>query len=600
MSEKYDFTGWATRSGILCTDGRTIRKNAFQNDNGKTVPLVWMHQHDSIDNVLGHALLENRPEGVFVYGSFNDSPEGQKAKESVKHGDITSLSIYANHLKQTPPTADGRRDVIHGAIREVSLVLAGANQGATIENVMLEHADGWSEIDDEAEIRFSQPIDLTAGEVELSHADEKEEEVEEESKDEGSSEPKKEEEKKVAEENTTSEKTVKDVFDSLTDEQKQVVYFLVGKAAEDAKNGGQTDTEDEEDEEDNAQMKHNVFETDYEEDDVLSHDDMVAIAKDAKRLGSYKDAILAHADDYGIKDIDTLFPDAKTLTSTPEFIQRENAWVSKVMNGTHHSPFARVKSQFADITADEARAKGYIKGNLKKNEVFSLLKRTTDPQTIYKKQKMDRDDVVDITDFDVITWLKGEMRIMLDEELARAILFGDGRLSSDEDHISEDHIRPVVTDSDLFTIKKAVSGTTVEEVAANLVDDVVIAMDDYKGSGNPKGFIRQDVYTRCKLLKDTQGYRLYKTDSELANAMMLSELVPVPKEVMKDNYLVALNLNDYNVGADKGGAVSMFDDFDINYNQMLYLIETRCSGALVKPYSALAFGKTVATPSEGD
>lgn len=594
MNEKYDFSGWATRNDILCADKRTIRRNAFKDDNGKTVPLVWMHQHDSVDNVLGHALLENRPEGVFVYGSFNDSPEGQSAKERVKHGDIRSLSIYANHLKQTPADANGRRDVIHGSIKEVSLVLAGANEGATIENTLLEHADGWTELDDEAEIRFNQAIDLEAGEVDLSHADEEKEE--EEASDEGQpAEPskeskKEEEEKKVAE--STNEKTVKDVFDSLTEEQKQVVYYLVGKAAE----GGAPESEDTDTEEDNEQMKHNVFESDYEDqDNVLTHDDMVAIAKDAKRLGSYRDAVLAHADDYGIKDIDFLFPDAKTLTDTPEFIQRENAWVSKVINGTKHSPFSRVKSMFADITADEARAKGYIKGKLKKNEVFSLLKRTTDPQTIYKKQKMDRDDVLDITDFDVITWLKGEMRIMLDEEIARAILVGDGRLSSDDDKISEDHIRPVATDSDLYTIKKAITGTTAEEVANALVDEVVVAMDDYKGSGTPKGFIRQDVYTRCKLLKDSQGYRLYKSDAELANAMMLSELVPVPKEIMGDYYLIALNLNDYNVGADKGGAVSMFDDFDIDYNQQKYLIETRCSGALVKPYSALAFGKTASS-----
>ena len=505
-------------------------------------------------------MLENRDDGVYAYCSFNDSDSGQTAKELVKHGDVNSLSIYANQLKQKS------NQVIHGNIREVSLVLAGANPGAFIDSIIM-HGE---ESDEEAVIYND------AEGLELSHAD-KPEQIKEEPK---------------MADKPAEEKTVKDVFDTLTEEQKTVVYAIIGQALEDAGVGDETDDEEEPD------MKHNVFDQDaYQEENVLSHDAMETIINDGKRYGSLKESFLAHAGDYGIDNIDYLFPDAQTMNNTPEFIQRDMGWVSTVMNGVHHTPFSRIKSVFADITEDEARARGYMKGKLKKEEVFSLLKRTTNPTTIYKKQKLDRDDVIDITDFDVVAWLKSEMRMMLDEEIARAILIGDGRLSSSDDKINEQNIRPIYNDAELYTIQAKVtvaSTATDDDKAKAVIKAAVKARKDYKGSGNPTFFTTEDFLTDALLLEDTLGHRMYKTAAEVASAMRVSNIVTVPvmegqKGVGNGDLIgIIVNLNDYNVGADKGGAVNMFDDFDIDYNQQKYLIETRCSGALIKPKSAIA------------
>ena len=567
--EGYDFGGWATRNDIRCSDGRTIRKNAFIDNDGKTVPLVWNHSHNDPSNVLGHALLENRDQGVYAYCKFNNTELAQNAKELVKHGDVTELSIYANQLKQNGG------DVLHGAIREVSLVLAGANPGAFIDSIMM-HGE---ESDEEA-------IIYTGESISLSHADT------------STNESKPVESKKEEKGGTMNkDKTIKEVLDELTEEQKNVVYALIGQALED----GGVDAEDEEDYEDEGdnEMKQNVFDNDEQySENVLSHSDMMDIISDAKRYGSMKDSFLAHTQTYGIENVDFLFPEPESLSVEPTFVQRDMTWVQKVMNGVHHTPFSRIKSLFADITADEARAKGYIKGNMKKEEVFTLLKRSTTPTTIYKKQKMDRDDVVDITDFDVIAWLKKEMRLMLDEEIARAILVGDGRLSSSDDKINESNIRPILTDDDLYTIKADITvgaSATGAEKAKAFIDAVIRSRKDYKGSGSPTLFTTEDMVTECLLLEDSLGHKLYKTEAELATTLRVKEIVTV--EVMenvkdKKNNAVAglvVNLADYNVGADKGGAVNMFDDFDIDYNQQKYLIETRCSGALVKPYSAIAF-----------
>ena len=551
----YDFCGWATKNDLKCSDGRVIRKDAFKECDGAVVPLVWNHQHNEAYNVLGHAELENRPEGVFAYGSFNDSESGKQAKELVKHGDITMLSIYANQLKQIGS------DVIHGAIREVSLVLAGANKGATIES-FFEHGDvdNFEDFEDEAVI-------CTGDDISIYHA--------EESKD---PEPEKKEDKNMA------EKTVKDVFDTMTDEQKDVVYAMIAAAL----NEGDDKKED-------NNMSHNVFETETEEN-TLSHDAINTIISDGKRFGSLKESFLAHAAEYGIDQIDYLFPEAKSLNNPPDFISREMGWVQKVMGAVHHTPFSRIKSMFANITEDEARARGYIKGNLKKEEVFTLLKRTTTPTTIYKKQKLDRDDVIDITDFDVVAWLKSEMRMMLDEEIARAIVLGDGRLSSSDDKIDETHIRPIVSDDDLYTIKKLVTVKTTatdDEKAKAFIRTAIKARKDYRGSGEPVLLTTEDVLTNCLLMEDTTGRVIYDTQEKLKNVLRVKDIVIMPvmeNATGKNNKPlmgVIVNLADYNVGADKGGAVNMFDDFDIDYNQQKYLIETRCSGALIKPYSAI-------------
>lgn len=565
---KYDFSGWATRNNVLCSDGRTILQDAFKGNDGMTVPLVWNHQHNEAYNVLGHALLENRKEGVYAYCTFNETEQGKNAKLLVEHGDVSALSIYANKLRQ-----NARREVQHGVIREVSLVLAGANPEAHIDNIMA-HSD-------ETDENFSAEI-YTGETIELYHADEPKPEKED---------SKVADEKKPAE---NSEKTVKDVFDTLNEEQKTVVYALIGQALEE--NGAADD--DETDEEDKP-VKHNAFDESTERDDeVLSHSEMMAVIQDGKRYGSMRESMLQH----GIENIDILFPEAKTVNPGIEYIQREMGWVKDVLNGVHRSAFSRIKSLFANITEDEARARGYIKGRYKKEEVFSLLKRTTTPQTIYKKQKLDRDDVIDITDFDVIGMIKAEMRMMLDEELARAILIGDGRLASDDDKISEEHIRPVAFDEDLFTIKvnvQVAANADDQDKAKAFIKSILKARKNYKGSGSPTLFATEDIITDCLLIEDGIGHLLYDMQ-KLAQTLRVSKIVTVPvMEGVKgknggDLLGIVVNLNDYNVGADKGGAVNLFDDFDIDYNAMKYLIETRCSGALVKPYSAMAVEMTVA------
>lgn len=572
---KYDFSGWATRNNIKCSDGRTILKDAFKQHDGQTVPLVWNHQHNESANVLGHAVLENRDEGVYAYCTFNDTEAGKNAKLLVEHGDVTALSIYANQLKQKGS------NVMHGTIREVSLVLAGANPGAFIDSV-IRHGEF---CEDEAVI-------YTGEELTLQHADDPSDKADKK-------------DKKGDDEVDNNEKTIQDVFDTLNEEQKNVVYALIGQALED-KSMAQSAIEENENniEEDGGEqeMKHNVFEGRETENnnDVLSHDAMETILKDAKRYGSLKESFLAHAENYGIKDIEWLFPDAKNVNMPPDFIKRDDSYVQKVMRGVHHVPFSRIKSMHANITADEARAKGYIKGNRKKEEVFTLLKRTTTPTTIYKKQKLDRDDVVDITDFDVVAWLKMEMRMMLDEEIARAILVGDGRLSDSDDKINETCIRPISTDDDLYCVKAPVAvaaAATDDDVAKAFIKTVIKSRKEYKGSGSPTLFTTEDVITNCLLLEDKNGRVIYDTVDKLATALRVKEIVAVEvmegaktkvNKVEKPLMAIMVNLVDYYVGADKGGAVNMFDDFDIDYNQQKYLMETRCSGALVKPYSAVA------------
>lgn len=564
----YDFSGWATRNNIKCSDGRTILKDAFKHNDGQTVPLVWNHQHNESANVLGHAVLENREEGVYAYCTFNDTEAGKNAKLLVEHGDVTALSIYANKLKQNGS------NVMHGTIREVSLVLAGANPGAFIDNVIRHGED----CEDEAVI-------YTGEELVLQHADDQNNN----------------DDKGDAGMDNKGEKTIQDVFDTLTEEQKNVVYALIGQALEDQSMAQSGLDDDYLEFGGDEEMKHNVFEgKETEKENVLSHDAMETIFKDAKRYGSLKESFLAHADQYGIKDIEWLFPDAKNVNMPPDFIKRDDSYVQKVMRGVHHVPFSRIKSMHADITADQARAKGYIKGKLKKEEVFTLLKRTTSPTTIYKKQKLDRDDVIDITDFDVVAWLKMEMRMMLDEEIARAILVGDGRLSSDDDKINEMCIRPIATDADLYCVKAKVSvasAATEDEIAKAFIRTVIKSRKEYKGSGSPTLFTTEDILTNCLLLEDKNGRIIYDTVEKLATALRVKEIVTV--EVMEgaktkveeqEKPLMALmvNLVDYYVGADKGGAINMFDDFDIDYNQQKYLMETRCSGALVKPFSAIA------------
>lgn len=564
--ENYDFCGWATRNDLKCSDGRVIRKDAFKHCDGVKVPLMWNHDHTDPYRVIGHAMLENRNEGVYAYCSLNDTDLGKTAKIYVEHGDITSLSIYANQLREQGP------NVMHGNIREVSLVIAGANPGAYIDTV-ISHGD---DEDGEAVIYTGMPL-------ELAHAD-----GAEESKDESKEKPKDE---------SGDKETVADVFETLTDKQKKAVYFMMNEVSK-----GDTSDKDSNKEKDESKggdntMKHNVFENDKQTTTaVLSHSDMQAIFADAKRVGSFKEAFQNACLQHGIEEIELLFPDARTINRTPEFIKRDTGWVQKVMSGTHHTPFSRVKSLFANITEDEARAKGYIKGKLKKEEVFSLLKRTTDPQTIYKKQKLDRDDVIDIVDFDVVAWIRGEMRMMLEEEAARAILIGDGRLASDDDKISPDHIRPVAFDADLYTIKTPVAtpdGASDEDKAKAFIKAAIKARKNYKGSGTPTLFTTEDMLTDMLLIEDTTGRTIYADEAALARKLRVKEIVTVP--VMEgqagpnggDMLGIIVNLADYNVGADKGGEINNFEDFDIDYNQMKYLIETRMSGALIKPYSAI-------------
>ena len=597
----YDFAGYVTKNDVRCSDGAIIRHNAFKDQDGERVPLVWMHQHNDIGNVLGNVLLQNRPDGVYGYGSLNETEGADIARAILKHDDVASMSIWANKL-----TRSGS-DVIHGTIREVSLVLAGANPEARIEEV-LSHSDDPNDVvyyygDEDNKLIHSDNSDIAFEPVisdVIEHADEKkEDDVPKDTSNSSTSTDKS---------SGSDERTLKEIFDGMSEEEKTVVYAIVGQLS-----GESDDDSDEED----ADVKHNVFDNDgYDRnDDVLVHDAMseiIAGAKDGYSMRRvFNDYVSEHQDDgagdaiahaatYGVEPVDYLFPDAKTINTTPEFIQRDTGWVSQLMNRVHHTPFSRIKSVFADITADEARARGYMKGKLKKEEVFTLLKRTTTPTTIYKKQKMDRDDVVDITDFDVIAWLKGEMRVMLDEEIARAVLVGDGRLTSDDDHISEEHIRPIWKDAELYTINSVIelAGTeTEDDIAKSFIRTAIKARKDYKGSGNPILFTTEDFLTDMLLLEDKIGHPLYDSVEKLATKLRVSSIVTV--EVMegltrevgdKTHTLMGIIVNpaDYNIGADRGGAVNMFDDFDIDYNQQKYLIETRCSGALIKPYSAIA------------
>ena len=594
MSKKYDFSGYATKNDILCSDGRTIRHNAFVEQDGAKVPLVWMHGHDDPDNVLGHAILENRDDGVFMYGYFNKTPKAEHTKEAVQHGDIDSVSIWANKLKQKGG------DVVHGVIREVSLVLSPANPGARITPTIIAHSDDFDEFD--ATIFFDERIICHSDDDEDEDDEEKkkkkkaesdeDEDDDSESEEEEDEDPKKKEDKvehsdKEGEADMADkERTVQDVYNEMTEEQKNVCNYLVGMALQDAGVSDDGEEVEHSDDEGESFMAHrNVFDNDMDERmDVLSHDEMTTIIKDGKKLGSLKESFLSHADEYGIEDIEMLFPEYKNLNNPPEFVQRDTGWVGKWMSGVTHSPFSRIKSQFANITEDEARAKGYMKTHLKKEEVFTLLRRTTDPQTVYKKQKLDRDDTIDITDFDVVAWLKVEMRFMLEEELARAMLIGDGRSSSDEDKIQEIHVRPVVSDEDFFTIKVPVDASG-DKFYKNIIAQSIRGRKTYKGSGSPTLWTTEDYLSELLLLEDGIGHRLYKTEAELATAMRVKDIVTV--EVIG----VIVNPADYRVGADKGGQTSLFEDFDIDYNQMKYLIETRISGALTKPFSAIVLYK---------
>ena len=571
MSKKYDFSGWATKNNLRCSDGRTILKDAFKHNDGQTVPLVWNHQHNDPLNVLGHALLENRDSGVYAYCTFNDTEAGKNAKMLVEHGDVTALSIYANQLKQKGGNVE------HGVIREVSLVLAGANPGAFIDSI-LRHGEASDE----------EGVIYTGEMLVLAHADE---------------EPKEEMKEEDKEVENKKEKTVQDVVDSMTEEQRNVMYALIGQALEgqnaehsNIENGG----EDE--------MKHNVFENESvkENKDVLTHAEEEAILRDAKRYGSLRESCLQH----GITNIDAagyLFPEFKNPNREPEFVGRDMGWVGQVMASVHRTPFSRLKSLQADIREDDARALGYIKGKQKKDEVFTLLKRTTDPQTVYKKQKLHRDDVLDITDFDVVAFIKKEMRMMLEEEIARAILIGDGRPTSSDDHIKDDHIRSIANDDALYAIHHEVTpaAETPEALAKAFIRESLRARKEYKGSGEPTLYCSESVLTEMLLLEDANGRVIYDSVSKLATAMRVKEIVTVPvmegarnKEDTKDILGIIVNLRDYNVGADKGGAVSMFEDFDIDYNAQKYLIETRCSGALTKPFSAIVLEQTKAKDEE--
>ena len=559
---KYDFSGWATKNNLKCSDGRTILRDAFKHNDGQTVPLVWNHQHNDPLNVLGHALLENRETGVYAYCKFNDTEAGKNAKMLVEHGDVTALSIYANQLKQKGGNVE------HGVIREVSLVLAGANPGAFIDSI-LRHGEASDE----------EGVIYTGEMLVLFHAEEQNQNE------------KKEEDKKVAE---GKERTVQDVVDSMTEEQRNVMYALIGQALE----GADVKHSDEYENGGEDEMKHNVFEHENVQgaNDTLTHAEMEVILRDAKRYGSLKESCLQH----GIEHIDEpgyLFPEFKNLNREPEFVGRDMGWVGKVMSGVHRTPFSRIKSLQADIREEDARALGYMKGNLKKEEVFTLLKRTTDPQTVYKKQKLHRDDVLDITDFDVVAFVKKEMRMMLEEEIARAILVGDGRLPDSDDKIMETHIRSIANEEALYAIHHNVvveDKSDTEAKAKAMIRESLRARKDYKGSGEPTLFCSESVLTEMLLLEDANGRVIYDSVAKLATAMRVKEIVTVPVMEGAQNLAktknvlgIIVNLRDYNVGADKGGQVSMFEDFDIDYNAQKYLIETRCSGALIKPFSAI-------------
>jgi HK97 family phage prohead protease len=598
MAKKFNFSGYVTKNDLRCSDGRVIRKDAFKHQDGEKVPLVWQHRKDDPSNVLGHAILENRTDGVYGYCTFNNTESGKNAKELVEHGDISALSIHANQLKQVV------NDVLHGMIREVSIVIAGANPGAMIDNRCITHSDG-SDVDDltDAIIYSGEYIDID----DVEHAE--------------------------------AELTVQDVFDTFTDEQKDVVYGLIAEAVDAVVEDGMSQSDEDEGEdssedqkedvnhteqeapkeepntdkkedithnsEGGSEMKKNIFEDRDNEKEgkkemSLSHADVSTIFANAKKIGSLRDAMLEHAGTYGINNIDYLFPDAIKVRTAPDFIKRDDGWVNAIMSGTSKTPFARIKSMAADLTADEARAKGYVAGNLKTEEVFGLLKRVTTPTTVYKKQKLDSDDVIDITDLDVVAWLKMEMRMMLDEEIARAILVGDGRNPASDDKIVEAHIRPIYKDDDMYNHKITLAANTT---TTDMMEQILRARSVYKGSGSPTLYTTSEILTDMLLLKDTTGNRIYKTEAEIAAALRVTKIVEVPvmeglsREVGIDTLDllgIIVNIKDYTVGADAGGKLSMFDDFDIDYNQHKYLIEGRMSGALTLPKSAMTIERTQA------
>lgn len=595
-----DFSGYATKAGLKCADGRTIMPDAFKHQDKMQVPLVWQHGHTDPENVLGHAILEAREDGVYAYGFFNNTSKAGAARELLEHRDITKLSIWANDLVER----SGR--VLHGAIREVSLVLNGANPGAVIENVTIRHSDdSETELEDEAIITTGLEVELNADEENDKDSDEgssdstdtdDEDDTEDTSSD-GIEHA--DMDKKVGD----GEETIGDIYESMSEKQKDVLHYMLGEALSAAEADTNTDTEDNL-QQDNMKKGHtemgksNVFEsnTDGKDQFVLSHADMEGIVADATTRGSLRLAVESYALAHGITDIDILFPEATAINNTPEWYGRRTEWVEKVLGPARKSPFARIKTLWADITEDEARAKGYIKGNLKKEEFFSVAKRVTTPTTIYKKQKLDRDDMIDITDFDVVGWLKGEMRLMLDEELARAILIGDGRDISSDDKINEQNIRPIAKDHELYTTVVNVNindgGSDVQEI----IDAVVLNRKHFRGSGLPVMFTTETYIAKFLLLKDTLGRRIYKNLAEVADELRVQEIVPV--EVMEeeeDLVAVLVNMTDYVIGANAGGEVSMFDDFDIDYNAQKYLIETRCSGALTKLKAAMVVKKVAGT-----
>ena len=576
----YDCSGWATKANTRCYDGLTIAQDAFKECDGRVVPMVYNHDHGDIGNVIGHCLLENRPGGVYCYAKFNDTDTGRTARKCVESGDLNAFSIFANGLQKVGKT------VKHGFIREVSLVLAGCNPGALIDEVIKHSADedyegGEAFIYNDPGLSLTHGMDPNGNPLEeLEHSAEGGEH--------------KQEEAKMADEKQNDGKTLKEVYESMTPEQQECCHALVGMAIKEA-DGGEDDGEEDD------TVKQNVFDKDTHET-VLKHsiDEINSIVKTAKSHGTMKqafeDAMDADELAHSIDNVERLFPEDHVLDNPPKIIDRDQTWVGIVMGGVHHIPFSRFKSQFADLTDDDARAKGYIKGNFKKEQVFGLLRRSTSPTTVYKKQKMDRDDVIDITSFDVVAWLKQEMRAKLNEEIALAILFGDGRPAASEDKIDENCIRPIYNDQDLFTIKTQVTATgkTVEEKYKELIKAVLRSRKEYKGSGTPTAFMSEDALTEMLLLEDTIGHPLYADEAALARKLRVAKIVTVPRmEGMKgakggDLACLIVNLADYTVGADKGGAVSMFDDFDIDFNAMKYLIETRCSGALTTPYSAIA------------
>lgn len=663
---KYDFGGYVTKNDLKCTDGRVIRHGAFKDCDGKRVPLVYQHQHRELDNVLGFVDLENRDDGVYGYGSFNETPQGQTAKAMVQHGDLTHMSIYANQLQERA------KEVFHGVIREVSLVLSGANPGAVIDNLNLVHSDGTFElIDDEANIRPGIALEFT-------HAEDEEGEEEEMAGNENQNAssgktvqdvvdamtPEKrkalelliglsvmqaegedisdvvdaaaEEQQGQVQHADGSDKTLQEVFDTFTEEEKKVAYFLIGQAIKDAENNAPAEEEYEEDDEEVAQsdeegviMHNNVFEQGIDtQASYLSHDDMADIFHEARtRFGSLKDAWESFASEHEIDSaslahsivapttvptgyvggIEAFFPEAQAVTNQPAMVTRRMEWVAGVLAGVHKTPFSKVKSNSANLTADEARAKGYIKGRQKVEEQITALKRVTSPTTVYKLQKLDRDDVVDITDFDVVAWMKAEMRLMLDEEVARAFLIGDGRIASSNDKIDESCIRPIWTDDEVYAIHSVAANSTDRKIKAeNFIDAAIEAQDDYKGSGSPTLYIGNKLLTSMRLMRNQIGERLYKNDQELADELRVSKIVPIEqfngltrtvdgKELELGGIIV--NLADYNVGTNQGGQVSMFDDFDLNFNKLEFLIETRMSAALVQPASALVieFGDSSAS-----